>query len=253
MFQDFGQLIARYNATLPTITDGDLSTLQVDENGRLLVQADVTVKIDFLGLNAASDNSNILIAGTEDGTGGGLAHAIRVDDGGRLIISEIVGTVTVEATDLDIRDLAFATDSVTAHQGGDWNVTSEIALDGDENFASSDDAGDGFVTLTNDTATEIVSIAVGVGETLHIYGWEFDCDRNATGQLMVVDDTTPVRFLKAKANSSAMPGREEHYSKDGRIEIEGALNRTVQLRVRRSAAGGANANASGSIHARKIV
>lgn len=31
--------------------------------------------------------------------------------------------ITVSATDLDIRDLAFATDSVTAHQGGSWTVT----------------------------------------------------------------------------------------------------------------------------------
>lgn len=35
----------------------------------------------------------------------------------------VSGTVAVTATDLDIRDLAFATDSVTAHQGGSWSVT----------------------------------------------------------------------------------------------------------------------------------
>jgi hypothetical protein len=33
-------------------------------------------------------------------------------------------SVTVLATDLDIRDLAFATDSVTAHQGGTWTIDS---------------------------------------------------------------------------------------------------------------------------------
>lgn len=32
--------------------------------------------------------------------------------------------ITVSATDLDIRDLAFATDSVTAHQGGTWTIDS---------------------------------------------------------------------------------------------------------------------------------
>lgn len=31
-------------------------------------------------------------------------------------------SLAVTATDLDIRDLAFATDSVTAHQGGSWTV-----------------------------------------------------------------------------------------------------------------------------------
>lgn len=34
-------------------------------------------------------------------------------------------SVTVSATDLDIRDLAFATDSVTAHQGGVWTIASD--------------------------------------------------------------------------------------------------------------------------------
>jgi len=32
-------------------------------------------------------------------------------------------SVTVTATDLDIRDLAFASDSVTAHQGGSWSFS----------------------------------------------------------------------------------------------------------------------------------
>jgi hypothetical protein len=36
----------------------------------------------------------------------------------------------VSATDFDIRDLAFATDSVTAHQGGTWNVTVDNPFDG---------------------------------------------------------------------------------------------------------------------------
>lgn len=38
-------------------------------------------------------------------------------------------SVTVSATDLDIRDLAFATDSVTAHQGGTWvldSITNDV-------------------------------------------------------------------------------------------------------------------------------
>ena len=294
---DFGLLIAKYNATLPTLADGQLNELQVDSSGRLLVQADVSVVIDFLGLNGAGDSSNVLVVGTEDGTGGGTPHALRVSANGSLIIDSITNSVTVTATDLDIRDLAFATDSVTAHQGGSWsvdvdntvtvqatdldirdlsaatdsvsisdgtdtlaieadgsiNVNSTVAKEGDEEFAGSDIAGDGLVEIPSTSYVDVVSIAVGAGETLHIYGYDFDADKNVTGRLIVDDNGTPSSFLKVKLNSSAMPGVSEHFSESGRIEIAGAANRSVILQVAKRGPGGGSANASASIHARKIV
>lgn len=42
---------------------------------------------------------------------------------GTSLDTNVTNTVTVSGTDIDIRDLAFATDSVTAHQGGSWTVT----------------------------------------------------------------------------------------------------------------------------------
>jgi hypothetical protein len=36
-FNDFGLLVSRYNATLPTLADTQLQELQVDENGRLII------------------------------------------------------------------------------------------------------------------------------------------------------------------------------------------------------------------------
>lgn len=48
-------------------------------------------------------------------------QALAIDGTGAITISNTSFTVT--ATDLDIRDLAFATDSVTAHQGGSWSFT----------------------------------------------------------------------------------------------------------------------------------
>lgn len=109
---DFGLKGARYNSALPTLVNGEVTELQVDVNGRLLVQADVSVLVDFLGLNGASDNANILIVGTEDGTSSGTAHAVRLAADGAVAIQDNGGSITVDATDLDIRDLDFATDSV---------------------------------------------------------------------------------------------------------------------------------------------
>lgn len=42
------------------------------------------------------------------------AAAVNIQDGGN--------SITVDANNLDIRDLAFATDSVTAYQGGTWTI-----------------------------------------------------------------------------------------------------------------------------------
>lgn len=46
---------------------------------------------------------------------GAGAAAVNIQDGGN--------SITVDAVNLDIRDLAFATDSVTAHQGGVWTMS----------------------------------------------------------------------------------------------------------------------------------
>lgn len=69
----------------------------------------VTVHID------STDNSVKITDGTD---------TLAIDSSG-YITANINGTVTVSASDLDIRDLAHATDSVTAYQGGTWTVTSD--------------------------------------------------------------------------------------------------------------------------------
>ena len=46
---------------------------------------------------------------------------------GTVAVTQSTSPWVVSATDLDIRDLAFATDSVTAHQGGSWTVTTNDA------------------------------------------------------------------------------------------------------------------------------
>lgn len=381
---DFGLKVGRYNSTLPTLVDGQPVELQVDQNGKLLVQADVSVVIDFLGLNGASDNSNILMVGTEDGTALGTAHALRLAADGSVAVQDNGGSLTVDAVDLDIRDLAFATDkvdvtgsdvtatvtatdldirdlnsaqdSVSAVQSGVWsvqvsdgvdtlavnadgsvnavvsatdldirdlnsatdsvtvvasdldirdlafatdkvdvtgsdvtatvsatdldirdlsaaqdnvaisdgtdtlainadgsiNVIAQSAPAGTEAHVSSDPTGDGLVQVPSTTFVTVASLSLGAGEAARIYGWSFDSDQNVTARLVVVDSGTPVEFLSVKVNSSAMPGREEHYSESGRIELVGAAGRTVQVQVAKRSPGGGSANASGAIHARKI-
>jgi hypothetical protein len=58
-----------------------------------------------------------------------LSHvddSVKIGDGTDFLAINNDGSINavVSATDLDIRDLAFATDSVTAHQGGTWTIDS---------------------------------------------------------------------------------------------------------------------------------
>lgn len=52
------------------------------------------------------------------------SDSVTSHQGGTWTIDSITNAVTVSATDLDIRDLAYASDSVTAHQGGTWTIDS---------------------------------------------------------------------------------------------------------------------------------
>ena len=78
------------------------------------------------------DTLNSSLHSIEIKTAAGQALAI---DGSGFLTANINGNVTVTATDLDIRDLAFATDSVTAHQGGTWNIGTLTSITNDVNIA----------------------------------------------------------------------------------------------------------------------
>lgn len=173
---DFGVLVAKYSATLPTLVDSQITELQVDVNGHLLVQ------------------------------------------------------------------VKSITETITAFQD---------AL-GTESFTSSNEAVDGLVVIPGTTFVDVTSIPVEVGQTLYIYGWNFDSDSNVTARLVVSDDVVVTRILKIKINSSATPGREEHFSEGGRIEVTGLANRSVKVQVAKRGVG-AQTSASASIHARKII
>lgn len=213
VLQDFGLLVAQYNTTLPTLTNGEFTELQVDANGRLLVQADVTVLVDFLGLNGAGDSSNILIVGTEDGTSGGTAHVVRLGPDGSVITET---TITVEGTE-------------------QYSVTDAEA-----------DGGDGLIAVTT-TFTTVSTSAIGAGESAFIYGWQFSCDKNAVGRIVKKEGAT-TEVLKISQVVSSNPNYAEHWHKEGRIEKAFAAAGTIEVQVQSKQG---NAQASGSVHIRK--
>ena len=258
---DFGLLVAEYNSALPTLADGDKSELQVDSNGRLLVQADVTVLMDFLGLNGAGDSSNALIAGTEDGTGAGTAHAVRVDTDGSLLTKVWDGTEQLDVTQEGqapanaLEALAFkdsAGNLVLPQLDAQGRLPVDIEIDGTSTYAVSDDltAGeDGLIAIDNAAFTDLCSIAVGAGEQLNLYGWQFSSDKGGTFQI-VTDDGVDVKVYKVAQSVSSMPNYQEHWGDGGRIEITGASGLSVKVQAQSKQGSG---NATASIHSRKVV
>lgn len=83
----------------------------------------VNVEVD---LDAADDS---VAAHTFDGAGNAIGST-----GGALHISDAGGSLTVDAVDLDIRDLT-QTDEITAFQGGVWDIGTLTSITNDVNIA----------------------------------------------------------------------------------------------------------------------
>ena len=124
--------------------------------------------------------------------------SITVDDGGGSLTVDgtvnVGNTVTVQATDLDIRDLSSATDSVACVQSGAWTVSTELNTDDLDTGTGTDTQaivgialpGDGGHTLWDGTVTiqEPLSVDDG-GGSLTIDTPQLPSSLTANGNLKV--------------------------------------------------------------------
>lgn len=104
-------------------------------------------------------------------------------DGSGYITANINGTVTVTASDLDIRDLVYTSDSVTAHQGGTWtidSITNDVSIDDGGNSITVDASDLDIRDL--DSSQDSVEIKTAAGQALAIDG---------SGYLTVNQGTSP--------------------------------------------------------------
>jgi len=106
-----------------------------------------------LGSNSGVDIGDVTV---NNGSGAG---AVNIQDGGN--------SVTVDAVDLDVRDLAFGSDSVTAHQGGAWSVS----LAGGS--ASIGNVSGSTIVVRNGTGADAVNIQDG-GNSLTVDATNLD-------------------------------------------------------------------------------
>lgn len=116
-------LVVRKDAIASNVdTDGDYSTLLVDANGRLYVQIhdggnSITVDatdLDIRDLTSVSDSVEVLQDTHDDLNANANIQVGNADvaNGNPVPVSDAGGSLTVDATDLDIRDLTLAADAV---------------------------------------------------------------------------------------------------------------------------------------------
>lgn len=99
---------------LTAVLDGDVQDVWVDVNGRVAVfDGNQTLSVDDGSSSLTVDNGTLAVVG-----GGTEATALRVtianNSTGLVSIDDNGGSLTVDSTNLDIRDLSSASDSVTA-------------------------------------------------------------------------------------------------------------------------------------------
>jgi len=157
--------------------------------------------------------------------------------------TESVGTQTVTATDLDIRDLANATDSVSVYQvsGANWSVSvtntvtvsdggSSISVDDNGSTLSVDDGGssltiDGTVTVSSITATTAANIVDSTGVAysgsnpvpISDAGGNISIDDG--GNSITVDGTVLVSDITASVKASLIDSSGVQYSGSNPVPV----------------------------------
>ena len=223
---DFGLLVGRHFTALPVLADEQPGELQLDSKGRLIIAGRW---LSGTSVYAGDDSGVSMLAVRKDATGpldtvdDGEYTPLQVDEFGRLKAVVVIDDDGIGTNEYTVTD----------------------ALVDDE---------DGLIAISG-TYSTVASIAVGAGETIFLYGWQWDADKNATARIIRKDAAGPdvVKVYKVQNNSSAMPGRSEHWGDSGRIEITGAINVTIEIEIKTRGSGtSANGNGTGSIHARKV-
>ena len=113
---DFGLLISQYNSTLPTLTNGEFSEVQVDERGRLIISG------RYLEDSAhTSGDAGIFTLAVRNDTEGSLVDTngdyapLQVDALGRLRVITDIDTVNLDFNSEKEEDSAHASQDIGAY------------------------------------------------------------------------------------------------------------------------------------------
>lgn len=246
--------------------DGDYAAFSVNASGELYVK-DTDALTELQGIGTTLDSIDTAIGNVETdignidsniGTINANISALTKDedaphssgDSGIMALA-IRNDSDVDLTNADLDYSGIAVDSV-----GRVKVVGSLTFEalGTETFTVTDAlaaGGDGLETITA-AATPwitVASVSVANGELAYVYGWQWACDQNAQARLVTNDGVNTV-YYKTDINSSAQPGKDEHWGEGGRIEIPGAASLELRLQIKKRSVPGGNAQGTGSIHLR---
>lgn len=189
---------------------GDDGTLIGHDSDSLKVSVTNSLGID-VDLDHAEDSVRL-------GDGTNLVTVTNVASDYGLDVNLINASIAVTATQLDIDDLAFATDSVTAHQGGVWSVTATATqLDIDDLAAGTDSVdawmndGTGNALTSTSGALDVAIDAVNIAGGLDV---KDICDTAVLGTATAVSTTAVNVVASALANRKKLA-----YSNEGNKTI----------------------------------
>ena len=153
--------------TLAMGDDGtNIQSLSVDSSGHL--------QVDILSGGGAGEQyaDNTVVNATYKGnlvlgTDGSNYQILAVDSSGNLQIDVLtMPTTTVQATNLDIRDLTSVSDSVAAVQSGTWNIGTVTTLTGITNVVHVDDNAGALTVDGSVTADTELPAAAALSDTI---------------------------------------------------------------------------------------
>lgn len=198
---DFGQLVARFNTSTPSLTaDNDLRELRIDSGGRLHTRVtddrDASPRYFYDGeaVNGTPNTDRGLLVLGKNATDSNY-QAFKLNDDGSLVVSFEAGT-----------DVSAAGDGT----GGTYSPTDV----------------EGEVALTVGSWVLIHSIPVTSGK-LHIDGWSFGSDKNCIFQLCLINGVGTTRavvteILDSQMSTSARPS--DHVGFNRAISRAGGTN-----------------------------
>jgi hypothetical protein len=205
-----GAFLRSSDGTLIThSTVGGKEALDVSIADGVNVEVDLSHIDDSVSLGDGATLFTGTTVGADHGLDVNIINAsISIDDGG--------GSITVDAIDLDIRDLAFATDSVTAHQGGTWtidSITNPVAVT-DNGGSLTVDAVDFDIrdlTAVSDSVASHLYDGAGTALTSTLVGADQALDVNvvASEELTVNDAALANTAIASAANSLALANTAE--------------------------------------------
>lgn len=194
-------------------SQGAASQVQLDSNGNVPITGTITVDTTGLATSAKQDEQTTHLAAIEtavellDNTVSGnelqvdVVAALPAGDNNIGNVDVVaMPTVTVQATNLDIRDLSSASDSVTIVPSGTQTVSGTVTANaGTGTFTTKETrSGTGTVTSVNDTASSTTLLA---------------SNANRLGA-SILNDSTSTLYIKTGTTASATDYTVKLYQDD---------------------------------------